>query len=128
MKLVESTLCALTKLVLSLKKVWIFSESDPSFSIPVGFRNCVFILCLIARGKLSFAKLVKDVIKLSPKVEQNDRTKALQNYIALDNETLYSKTRMFPSEQLLEIMASCHSLTYVKDSMIGKDPIIKCYS
>jgi len=36
--------------------------------------------------------------------------------------SIYEKTHLFPSEQLLEIMAVCHSLTFVKDKMIG-DPL-----
>lgn len=78
-------------------------------------------------NKLSFAKLVKDSPKLSHKIDAGVRNTALQNYISLEKNNLYSITKLLPSEQLLEIMATCHSLTFVKDSMIGDPLDIKMY-
>lgn len=64
--------------------------------------------------------------KLAPEVDPNVRTTELQNLMNLERQqpeknSLYS-TKLFPCEQLLEIMASCHSLTFVNNKLIG-DPL-----
>jgi len=77
------------------------------------------------RQKLGFAKLVRDPTSLVES-QNKKREEELENYITMENQSnknaLYSTSQMLPSEQMLEIMASCHSLTLVQNKMIG-DPL-----
>jgi len=117
-------LCALTRQELLQKMDWTCWVSDQSSTIKVLITTSKDNL-IIDTSKLSFAKLVKDVTKLAPAISPETREKELQNYIAVSQSstgkaTIYQKTRMFPSEHMLEIMAACHGLTYVKNELIGK--------
>jgi len=75
---------------------------------------------------LKFSKLIQETEQLNKKLDQTNRNIELANYVSIekksDRGSIYEKTHLFPSEQLLEIMAVCHSLTFVKDKMIG-DPL-----
>jgi len=75
-------------------------------------------------NKLSFSKLVGDMEKLKHQNDEKTRQSRLENYIQRESQeiSLYSSSKMFPSELLLEVMASCHSLNLVKNSLIG-DPL-----
>lgn len=69
-------------------------------------------------------KIVNELEKLIPNMIPSTRALELLNYTNLEVKreragSIYEKTGLFPSEQLLENMAVCHSLTYVKGSMIG---------
>lgn len=89
----------------------------------VSYCTFLFSNIVLARDKLSFAKLIRDTTKLAQNIDPAAREQEIQNYIRVESKsqinTLFSKTKMFPSEQLLEIMAACHSLTFVKNSLIG---------
>ena len=80
----------------------------------------------LENDKLNFVKLVQDLDKLNPEIDMTFREAELQSYIALEGSlarnSLYASTKMFPCEQLLEIMATCHTLTYVNNKLIG-DPL-----
>ena len=57
-------------------------------------------------------------------MDSRRRTIELTNYMSVEGAnsekgSIYKNTGLLPSEQLLEIMAVCHSLTYVKETMIG---------
>jgi len=79
-------------------------------------------------NKLNFTKLIQETSKLSPPpMDSRRRTIELTNYMSVEGAnsekgSIYKNTGLLPSEQLLEIMAVCHSLTYVKETMIG-DPL-----
>lgn len=65
--------------------------------------------------------------KLNIAIDQPKRTNELSQLMNLEKgkeskHSLYQKTGLLPSEQMLEIMAACHSLTIVDDKMIG-DPL-----
>ena len=75
--------------------------------------------------KLGFMKLIKNAKDLNVTMTEEDKETELEHYMSLDpagKTSVYKQTRMFPSEQMLEIMATCHSLTIVNNRMIGKFP------
>jgi len=72
---------------------------------------------------LSFTKLISDPQKLTANISEERREAEMKNYMlteaSMGKNSVYKKSQMFPSEQMLEIMATCHSLTMVEEDLIG---------
>jgi cation-transporting ATPase 13A2 len=70
--------------------------------------------------------MVKDIKTLGTEINEVVRKSSLSDLMSLEKnperKSIYVKTGLVPSEQLLEIMAVCHSLTRVNNEMIG-DPL-----
>jgi len=83
-------------------------------------KNLIFLL---DQKKLNFSKVIRNTVQLIPQIDPKDKINELENYIRIESQSqknnLYSTTKLFPSEQLLEIMASCHSLSMVNNTLIG---------
>jgi cation-transporting ATPase 13A3/4/5 len=80
--------------------------------------------------KLSFAKMIniKDFEKLAPKIDDEKRDNELKLHAKVQKSgSLYESTRQLPSEQFLEAMATCHSLTIVNGTTIGDPLDVKMY-
>ena len=87
--------------------------------------NLLLLIFPLDSRKLNFTKLIKDIGRLNiTNPDESFRASELQNYIgaepaALSRSSVYKNTKLLPSEQMLEIMAVCHSLTTVDGKLIG---------
>jgi len=76
-------------------------------------------------SKLSFSRIVlaKDFEKLSPNIDSNKREAELKLHAEMhktySGRSIYDHTKLLPSEQMLESMATCHSITVVNGNTIG---------
>jgi len=66
---------------------------------------------------------VSDIKNLIPLMAHAKKQDELDAFTRIEKQSqknsLYTTTKMLPSEILMEIMISCHSLNFIKNKLIG---------